>query len=137
MPDHMDSVTNTGMHPRTRLLFGLVALNIALQLINASLIKFASSHLHVHTAIVAFVLALVLALSFGRFMVWNAIHKRFPVSIAYPATALFFPCLVVMAYVYGESVSGMQILGASLVTLGVLLLLRPGSGASEPSGASS
>ena len=110
---------------RTSLLLALVALNIALQLINASLLKFASERGAAHAGLVVLVLALVTLLSFGRFVVWGAMHKRFPVSIAYPATALFFPCLVAIAAAYGEHVSFAQGAGASLVTLGVVLLLRP------------
>ncbi|HEY3521317.1 MAG TPA: hypothetical protein VGK80_09770 [Rhodanobacteraceae bacterium] len=110
---------------RTSLLLALVALNIALQLINASLIKLASDSGAAHAGLTVVVLALVTLLSFGRFMVWGAMHKRFPVSIAYPATALFFPCLVAIAAAYGEHVSFAQGAGACLVTLGVVLLLRP------------
>ena len=110
---------------RTWLLLVLVALNIALQLINASLIKYAAGRDAEQAGMVIFVLALVTASSFARFLVWGAMHKRFPVSVAYPATALFFPCLVAIAAAYGERVSFAQASGASLVTLGVILLLRP------------
>lgn len=112
----------------TWLLLGLVMVNIVLQLVNASLIKYASTHLHAQLIWLGLLLGLVLVLSFGRFVVWGAMHKRFPVSLAYPATALFFPCLVVLAWLYGETVSTAQIIGATLVTLGVLALLRsPGN----------
>lgn len=110
---------------RPWLLLGLVALNIALQLINASLIKYASDLLKPQLVMIGLVLALVLVLGVARLVVWGAMHKRFPVSIAYPATALFFPCLVVLARMYGEPVSIAQAAGACLVTLGVVLLLRP------------
>lgn len=112
---------------RAGLLLSLVALNIALQLTNATLIKFASSLSQPQLGLIAAVLALVAVLSFGRFVVWGAMHKRFPVSIAYPATALFFPCLVAVAAAFGEPVSATQVLGAGLVTTGVLLLLLPSS----------
>jgi drug/metabolite transporter (DMT)-like permease len=109
---------------RTGLLLGLVALNITLQLVNASLIKYASGLTAARVLAVALILALVAVLSFGRLLVWGAMHKRFPVSIAYPATALFFPCVVAVAAAFGEHVSFTQVLGACLVTCGVLLLLR-------------
>ena len=111
--------------PRTGALLALVALNIALQLVNAFLIKYASGRAMTQAGLVAVVLALVTVLSFARFLVWGAMHKRFPVSVAYPATALFFPCLVAIAAAYGEHVSFAQACGACLVTLGVVLLLRP------------
>lgn len=110
---------------RTGLLLALVALNIALQIVNAALIKFASGFPATRLAWIAAVLAVVAASSVGRFVVWGAMHKRFPVSVAYPATALFFPCLVAVAAAFGEPVSVMQVSGAGIVTLGVLLLLLP------------
>lgn len=110
---------------RTGLLLALVALNIGLQLANAALIKFASGLSAAQLGLIAAVLSLVAVLSFGRFVVWGAMHKRFPVSIAYPATALFFPCLVAVAAAFGEPVSATQVIGAGLVTLGVLLLVLP------------
>ena len=116
---------------RTGLLLGLVAVNIAMQLVNASLIKYASALTTAQVLSVALILALVAVLSFGRLLVWGAMHKRFPVSIAYPATALFFPCLVAVAAAFGEQVSFTQGLGACLVTCGVLLLLRSPAPASE------
>lgn len=116
-------------HQPITILLGLVALNITLQLINAALIKYASSHLEQQLGLLVIVLAVVLALGAGRFLIWGAMHKRYPVSIAYPATALFFPCLVVLASALGEPVSANQFVGAGLVALGVLLLLRPKSSA--------
>ena len=110
---------------RTGLLLALVALNIALQLVNAALMKFASGLPAAELGLLAAVLVLVAVLSFGRFVVWGAMHKRFPVSVAYPATALFFPCLVAVAAAFGEPVYATQILGAGIVTGGVLLLLLP------------
>ncbi|TAN11884.1 MAG: hypothetical protein EPN34_06075 [Burkholderiaceae bacterium] len=68
----------------------------------------------------------VMILGLVRLMVWGAIHKRFPVSTAYPITALFFPCLLILAWLYGEHISLIQITGASLVVAGVVILLwRP------------
>jgi drug/metabolite transporter (DMT)-like permease len=125
MPSGTQQPTKIPKLAQIRGLLALVVSNIALQLVNASLIKYASDHAKTQAGLVIIVLALVTALSFGRFVVWGAMHKRFPVSIAYPATALFFPCLVVIAAAYGEHVSFAQVLGACLVTLGVVLLLRP------------
>ncbi|HWG10794.1 MAG TPA: hypothetical protein VN693_04770 [Rhodanobacteraceae bacterium] len=110
---------------RTGLLLWLVILNILLQLVSASLIKLSSSTQTMPLGFILFLLGLVCVLNLGRFMVWGAMHKRFPVSVAYPATALFFPCLVAIAAAYGEHVSFAQVSGACLVTLGVILLLRP------------
>lgn len=114
---------SSGKSSPTWLLLGLVMTSIVLQLANASLIKYASARLHAHPVWLSLLLLLVLAISFGRFIAWGAMHKRFPVSLAYPATALFFPCLVALAWAYGETVSMAQVIGAGLVTLGVLALL--------------
>jgi drug/metabolite transporter (DMT)-like permease len=108
---------------RTGLLLALVTLNIGLQLVNAALIKYASRLTTSQLAGVTLVLTLVVILSFARFVVWGGMHKRFPVSVAYPATALFFPCLVAVAAAFGEHVSAVQVAGACLVTSGVIMLL--------------
>jgi multidrug transporter EmrE-like cation transporter len=122
---HGEATDTPRVRLRAGLLLALVALNIALQLVNASLMKFASRLSAAQLGLLAAVLGLVAVLSFGRFVVWGATHKRFPVSIAYPATALFFPCLVAVAAAFGEPVSTAQIVGAGVVTLGVLMLLLP------------
>lgn len=109
---------------QTGLLLGLVGLNIVLQLVNASLIKYASRLSVTQLVLVGAVLALVAILSISRFVVWGALHKRFPMSLTYPATALFFPCLVGIAAAYGEHVATPQWIGACLVASGVMLLLR-------------
>ncbi|HEX5961670.1 MAG TPA: hypothetical protein VFY97_10560 [Rhodanobacteraceae bacterium] len=106
------------------LLLALVALNIALQLANASLIKYATGLTALQAWLIVGILALVGVFSLGRFLVWGAMHKRFPVSLVYPTTALFFPCLVAVAAAFGEHVSTAQVLGACLVTVGVVVLLR-------------
>jgi drug/metabolite transporter (DMT)-like permease len=116
---------------KTGLLLGLVGLNIALQLINASLIKYASQLPATRLVLVVVVLGLVATLSMSRFVVWGALHKHFPVSLTYPSTALFFPCLVGIAAAYGERVSTPQWLGACLVASGVMLLLGSRSSAVE------
>jgi drug/metabolite transporter (DMT)-like permease len=108
--------------PGNKLLMILVGVNITLQLISASLIKYAAGLAHIGMLLAA--LAVIVALSLGRFAAWHAMHRRFPVSVAYPATALFFPCLVTLAWYLGEPVSTRQAIGAILVTVGVLLLIR-------------
>jgi drug/metabolite transporter (DMT)-like permease len=43
--------------------------------------------------------------------------------VAYPASALFFPGIVAMAWWFGEQVGPAQIAGAALVMTGVVILL--------------
>jgi drug/metabolite transporter (DMT)-like permease len=113
--------------PDNKLLLALVGVNIALQLTSASLIKYAAGLGHARMWALLVVMSIVMALSLGRFAAWHAMHQRFPVSVAYPATALFFPCLVSLAWFLGEPVSLRQALGAVLVTIGVLMLIRSDS----------
>lgn len=107
------------------LLLGLVLINVALQLLSAVLVKYSAEFALASVPWLG-LMSLILVLNFSRFIVWNAMHKRFPVSLAYPATALFFPCLAVMAYFLGEPVTAPQVAGVSLVTVGVLVLLATG-----------
>ena len=54
-------------------------------------------------------------------MVWGEMHKRYPLSLAYPASALFFPLVMVLAWLYGEVVTPAKVAGSMLVTFGVML----------------
>lgn len=108
------------------LLFGLVLCNIALQLVSAVLVKYSTRIPLTEWVALGFVLASILALNFSRFVVWGQMHKRYPLSVAYPATALFFPCLVLLAWTMGEEVRLPQLAGAALVTGGVLALVAWG-----------
>ena len=117
---------------RTLLLL-LVGINIVLQLTNATLIKLATELGFSRLLPVLAILSAVAILSFGRLVVWNSMHKRFPVSLAYPATALFFPCLVALAWFMGEIVTERQVFGVALVTFGVLLLIRAEGKQEHPS----
>jgi drug/metabolite transporter (DMT)-like permease len=105
------------------LLLSFVAGNVLLQLFAAKLVKDAASIPYSRTLTLGALLALVLALSAGRFWIWGEMHKRYPLSLAYPASALFFPLVVVLAWAYGEKVTTMNIVGAALVTMGVALCI--------------
>lgn len=105
------------------LLLLLVLANIALQLVGASMVKYTASLPTSQHLSIALMLIALFGLTFGRFMIWNSIHKRFPISLAYPANALFFPCVIALAYLYGEPISGHQALGGAAVSLGVLILM--------------
>src|SRR3546814_22908 len=122
-PRHRTSGASIG------LLLALVLGNIALQLTSAVLVKRSSQIPLAEAATLGLLLCVILGLNFSRFVLWNAIHKRYPISIAYPATALFFPCLVALAHVMGEQISQWQLAGVSLVTAGVLVLLMSSKGA--------
>lgn len=107
----------------TALLLAFVAGNVSLQLCAAKLIKDASALPPTRPLLLASLLAIVLALAAARFVVWGEMHKRYPLSLAYPANALFFPLVMALAWFYGETVTRANIAGAALVTVGVVLCL--------------
>jgi drug/metabolite transporter (DMT)-like permease len=113
----------TGRHRATALLVAFVAGNVSLQLFAAKLVKDASALPPSQPFALALLLGVVLVLAAARFMVWGEMHKRYPLSLAYPANALFFPLVMALAWFYGETVTRMNIAGAALVTAGVVLCL--------------
>ena len=64
-------------------------------------------------------LSTALAINIARFLVWGYAHKKFPLSKTYPLGGLFFPMMLVVAYLYGEPASWRQIVGALLILSGV------------------
>jgi len=112
-----------GKHRATALLVAFVAGNVSLQLLAAKLVKDASALPPSRPFALAALLGIVLALAAARFLVWGEMHKRYPLSLAYPANALFFPLVMALAWFYGETVTKANIAGAALVTFGVVLCL--------------
>lgn len=115
-------------HARIKLLAGLVFLSVGLQLLNAALVKLASATPPPAPLVIAGLLAVVLALSFARFFIWNGIYRRYPISLAYPLSAIFFPGVVVVAWAMGEPVGVLQIVGAAIVMMGVIRVITPEAG---------
>lgn len=110
---------------RIKLLVGLVFLSVGLQLVNATLVKLAAATPSPAPLVVAGLLAVVLVLSFARFFIWNGIYRRYPISLAYPLSAIFFPAVVAVAWAMGETVGLLQVLGAAIVMLGVIRFISP------------
>ena len=110
---------------RIRLLVGLVFLSVGLQLVNAALVKLASATPSPAPLVILGVLTIVLVLSFARFFIWNGIYRRYPISLAYPLSAIFFPAVIAVAWAMGEPVGLFQILGATIVMLGVIRFISP------------
>ena len=108
---------------RLRILLGLVALSVGLQLVNALLVKLAAATPSPPLLVFAGLLFGVLALGFVRFFIWSGIYKRYPISLAYPLSAIFFPAVVLMAWAMGEAIGAMQVAGATLVMAGVVLVV--------------
>ena len=104
----------------------LVLTSVVMQLLSAFLLKVTPEFEFARIATIALCLGSVLVLNVARFFVWDAIHRRFPISVAYPASALFFPGVLMLAWWFGEPVGPFQVLGAILVMLGVALLVSEG-----------
>ena len=105
------------------ILAAFTCFNVCMQLTSALLLKLAPEARRENLVVVGAILAAVLLLNVARFVTWGALHRRFPISVAYPASAIFFPALLAMAWWLGEDVGAAQLLGAGLVLLGVVLIL--------------
>ena len=105
------------------LLVLLTLLNVGLQLGSALILKLAPELDSGRFAWIGILLGGVLALNVARFVIWGVVHRRYPLSIAYPASALFFPGILAMAWWFGETVGPLQVAGAGLIMLGVVILL--------------
>lgn len=108
-------------------LIALVGFGIGLQLASAALVKYAMSPQTLTAGLVVIFVVIVLLLNFARLLVWNSIHKHYPISLAYPLSALFFPAVVGVAWAMGERISLMQVMGAFTVMIGVTLILSSNS----------
>lgn len=106
-------------------LVALILLSTALQLGSAALVKYAVSPDIPELSFLAMAIVVVLAINLGRLAIWNWIHKHYPISFAYPMSALFFPGVLVVAWSMGESIGWTQAAGALAVMLGVALILAP------------
>lgn len=105
-------------------LIGLTMINIAVQLVNAAVIKEATVLTSDQWVWLLVVYVVVLVFNVVRFVVWGIIHKHYPIGIAYASTALLFPAIVVMSYFYGEPVTVKHLIGVTFVMIGVVSLVR-------------
>lgn len=77
-------------------------------------------------------IATAVALAGARFVVWGYAHRRYPLSLTYPLSSLFFPAMLGVSYLFGEPVTGWKVAGTALITTGVLwLALRVSAPAAE------
>ncbi|MBM4414357.1 MAG: hypothetical protein FJ040_13045 [Chloroflexi bacterium] len=105
-------------------LIGLTGINIIVQLITAAIIKESTVLTAAEWLLLVFAYLAVLGFNGVRFVVWGVIHRQFPIGVAYASTALLFPAIVFMAYLYGEPVTLKHIVGVLLVMIGVISLVR-------------
>lgn len=74
---------------------------------------------------------IVLAINAGRLLVWNHIHKLYPLSMSYPLTAIFFPIILFIAHLQGEKTTFIQWLGVTIIMVGVCILSTSKLGETE------
>lgn len=119
-------MANDGVSPQRRMwtLIGLTAINIAVQLINAAIIKESTVLTSAQWLWLLGVYVVVLGFNGVRFVVWGIIHRRYPIGVAYASTALLFPAIVTLSYLYGEPVTLKHLIGVALVMIGVVSLVR-------------
>lgn len=125
MNEHtMETDSVDSPHRRMWILIGLTGINIAVQLINAAIIKESTVLTSDEWMWLLVVYIVVLGFNGVRFVVWGIIHKRYPIGVAYASTALLFPAIVAMSYMYGEPVTIKHLIGVVLVMIGVVSLVR-------------
>ena len=101
---------------------GIVTLTVLLQLVAAALLRQAAVASHLGLVLPAALIGVALAVHGLRFLLWGYAHRRWPLSMTYPMTAVFFPMIIVMALAYGEPIHATQASGAVLVAAGVAWL---------------
>lgn len=105
--------------PATPLL--LVLATVLLQLVAAWLLDIAAAQPGAALLAVSMI-AVVMLLHAGRFVIWGYTHRHFPLSHSYPLTALFFPLVLLLSWWRGDAVGGWQLAGTALITLGVVVM---------------
>lgn len=103
--------------------FALVSATVVIQLAAAWVLGTAAGIKPSPGWIVATVgVALAIGLNVVRFVIWGYTHRHFPLSQTYPLTALFFPCILILSYLKGDSIHPMEIAGTALITLGAIVM---------------
>lgn len=100
----------------------LVGVAVLLNVAAAVILKLLTIYPSNGSALIGIGILIVIGLNGARFLLWGGIHRRFPLSRTYPLTALFFPLILLVAYLFGEPVRLQQIGGTILICLGVVVL---------------
>lgn len=100
----------------------LVLATVVLQLVAAWILDIAADmSMGLGVMAIGAILAAV-ALNGLRFVVWGYTHRRFPLSLTYPLTALFFPLVLLLSWLRGEGVGLPEILGTIFIAGGTALV---------------
>ncbi len=81
----------------------LVFSTVLVTLFSALLLNFAAKTIGSINSMSILILCIVLAINFGKFIVWGIIYKKYDLSEAYPLVSLFFPLIYGVAIFTGES----------------------------------
>lgn len=101
----------------------LVFATVLIQLGAAWLLSYAADlNLGIGSIVVLAAVTLAIGLNALRFLIWGYTHRRYPLSQTYPLTALFFPCILTLAWLQGDAVPWYEIAGTALITLGAAVL---------------
>ena len=100
----------------------LVLITVMFGVASAVILKEAALRPELGWFALAIVFALVVAVNGARFVVWGYIHNRYPLSLSYPLTSMFFPLVLALGYFYGEPITGPKIIGVMLITGGAAIL---------------
>lgn len=100
----------------------LVLVTVMFGVASAVILKEAALRPNLGRLALSGVFALVIAVNGARFLVWGYIHNRYPLSLSYPLTSMFFPLVLLLGYFYGEPITWPKIVGVLLITGGTALL---------------
>jgi len=111
--------------PESRAQFGwlpllVVSVAVVLNILSAVTLKSIADLQHASMWLLLGALGVVTLLNGLRFLIWGVAHKRYPLSLSYPLSSMFFPLMLGVAYLYGEPIKTNQVAGTVLITVGVL-----------------
>ena len=109
----------------------IVGATVVLQLAAAYILDVAASRQGGFDIAVGAAIGSAIALQGVRFLLWGYAHRRYPLSHTYPMTALFFPFILLISYMRGDSVSTWQLAGTFIIALGVGLMSIDGARSAE------
>lgn len=106
----------------------LILLIILLQTTIALILQWASDYSNEILTLIL-ILALVIGLNGGRFVIWGVLHRKYDLSKTYPLISLFFPFIYAIALYQNEAaLTWNKILGLVFVFIGVFTLTRENAG---------
>lgn len=100
----------------------MVTAAVLLQVGCAVILKTLADRTDVTLALLGAGIGAVALLNGLRFVMWGVVHRRYPLSISYPLSGVFFPLMLGVAYLYGDPIHITQVAGTLLISSGVVWL---------------